>query len=269
MADRRSETLWRQGHILSSEALRELRLADGADDPIAILISHDCDIAANKSDEPCCEVVIGRAIESVDGNYTGGKNPRKLHLSISGGDVTLFAEFDATSKSDIPKETLFQFSPSRNAKLTHAERSDLVKWLVARYRREALPDQFIAQFKEDNLLRRFTKIIKNTSTHIHAIFFDLDSGGDVERQDPSDTYSLAIHLVYNVDEDPRAAQEAAEHAAKDISAELRRVLFSNGKWNKIELIECIAYSEDSYSIYNARMVTEWRFDYLSMEIEPE
>jgi hypothetical protein len=82
---------WRQGHVLPAASARELGLVhnEADDDPVALVISHDCDIVASNDKEPDCEVIPGRHIELPDGNFTNAKNPRRLHLTFSAAILSL------------------------------------------------------------------------------------------------------------------------------------------------------------------------------------
>ena len=232
-----------------------------------LVVSHDCDLAAAESNDPTCEIVVGNIIESLDGNYTNGKSPRKLHLTISAGENHVAAEFLSSAKRTISKSNLFSINPAKDVRLTRSEHSDLVKWLVARYRRESFPEEFNNRFKRA-VLKKFVKIVKRTECHLQAVLFDVDEGRDIERQDPDDTYSLTVHLVYRVSDDPTAAETEAAKATNDIRDAISKAFFVDGKWTNIELVECSSFSEDAYSVYFARVMREWRFDYLSLDVDP-
>ena len=54
---------------------------------IAVVISHDCDIAEQDIEaEPFIEVVIGRWIDSCDPNLSNSKSTRLLHLEVEVGE---------------------------------------------------------------------------------------------------------------------------------------------------------------------------------------
>ena len=50
------------------------------------------------------EIILGRAIETPDGNLTHSKNPRKLHLECTAGTQRFVVELMATNKMAVPKE---------------------------------------------------------------------------------------------------------------------------------------------------------------------
>lgn len=81
MAEWRNEP-WRQGQLLTHEKAVELDLTSGADAVhcAVVLISHDCDIAAKTELEPNIEVIVGRYVNVIDGDFANAKNVRKLQL---------------------------------------------------------------------------------------------------------------------------------------------------------------------------------------------
>jgi hypothetical protein len=80
------DTPWRQGHILPDDAVKALQLpADTVTDSVAIVVSHDCDLAQDPTVEPVVEIIVGHWIPTADGNFTYAKNARRLHLTFSGG----------------------------------------------------------------------------------------------------------------------------------------------------------------------------------------
>jgi len=96
---------WRQGHFLPDEAFQSFGVTESAD-TLATVVSHDCDIVQTPSVEPDVEIVVGRSIESPDGNFTHSKNPRKLHLECTAGTQRSVVELVATNKMAVPKEML-------------------------------------------------------------------------------------------------------------------------------------------------------------------
>jgi hypothetical protein len=272
MAERHPEIPWRQGHVLTAKSAQQLGLIHPGgeqDDPIVLVISHDCDLAAPSQIEPDCEVIPGLHIETVDGGFTNAKNPRKLHLTFSGGSVPVVAEFIAIDKHKVSKKEILKHSPSERVRLTRSEFVVLQNWLAARYRRPSFADEFEARFKRGRLYKRFTEIISKAGAHILAVFFDVDSGQENSRQTAEDTYSLGIYLVFNITTDPAVAELAALRAANDIKSLLEATFFKDGKWEYIELRECEAVSESVMSLYETRLYKQWQFDYFSLREDPQ
>ena len=66
------DTPWRQGHVLTAEAIQALGLShpETPDSTCVVVISHDCDLANDALQiEPDVEVIVGRHLPKGDGNY--------------------------------------------------------------------------------------------------------------------------------------------------------------------------------------------------------
>lgn len=267
MQQARNDTAWEQGCVLgSSSAVKLGLLAPDAKDAIAILISHDCDVLETASVEPICEILTGHKIATVDGHYTNGKSPRRLHLTFSGGTTSIAAEFLATDKKTVKKELLLAEAPQLDVKLTEDEHFTLQSWLSSRYHRSIFPDEFDRRLKERpaEIHKKIANAIKGTGTDILAVLFDLDSGKIIVHEGPDDPYSLSVYLVYNVSEDPAKAVVVATRAASQIKGLFRQYYFKDRKWRNIELRECMAVSADAISLYQLRATKPWHFDYLEI-----
>lgn len=128
--DRR--TPWRQGHILSDESVLELQLVspEKIADFAVVVISHDCDLTQPPKHEPVVEVIVAQRIEKLDGNFTHGKNPRRLHLAFEDDADTICLELVASKKRDIQKEKLAYHAPNNTKRLKLADQCILQRWLV-------------------------------------------------------------------------------------------------------------------------------------------
>jgi hypothetical protein len=200
------DTPWRQGHIVPDDGAKALGLlSDTGHTKVAIVVSHDCDLAQDPSVEPLVEVIVGDRIGAADGNFSYAKNARRLHLTFSGGSEHFTVELLARFKIAIKKEELVEYEPAETTKLTVAEHAILQRWLAARYRRAAFPDEFDKRLGETGLRDRLDKILKSTGSSISAIYFDVDYGEAVFRSGPRDPYTLSIYLVYSTEIDPEAA----------------------------------------------------------------
>src|SRR5579859_1799156 len=79
------ETPWRQGSILPSAQTVALGLVEKKESSsrIAIVVTHDCDLANGIEDEPYVEVIVGTLIRSCLSEKTHAKNVRVLHIEIN------------------------------------------------------------------------------------------------------------------------------------------------------------------------------------------
>ena len=55
---------WRQGHILPVDAMIALGIASSEqlNDSVAVVVSHDCDIAQSPDVDPDVEIILGRRL---------------------------------------------------------------------------------------------------------------------------------------------------------------------------------------------------------------
>jgi hypothetical protein len=100
------KTEWIQGAALSGKNLQALH-PNAPENSVAVAISHSCDIAnENLEAEPRVEFILAVPIPKCDGNFTGAKNPRKLHLRILPTRGEQGLEFLATQKINFEKTML-------------------------------------------------------------------------------------------------------------------------------------------------------------------
>jgi len=265
------KTPWRQGHALTNEAAVELGLVPekAVATAAVMVVSHDCDITQDPEVEPSIEVIIGARVAAANGNFTHAKNPRRLHLPCTEDGSAMYLELLATGKREILKDRFAGRLPNAGVEVTPNNLSILQRWLAARYRRAAFPDEFEDRLRKTGVGDRIKKIVEPVGTHLVAIFFDVDEGKEVERNGPDDPYMLGIDLLYSTESDPAAALRAAEQAASAISAAFRERCFIAGKgWQEIESLECEPISDEAMSYAMSTQLKKWNADYLSLRAEP-
>jgi hypothetical protein len=197
MAERARDTPWRQGALLPPDAAEALGfLPENPDPAVAIVVSHDCDLVQPPEVEPMVEIIHGRRIPKPDGNYTHGKNPRRLHLPVKGDAAIDWVELDVREKRAVKKQDLFSYQPDASRHLTADGKSVLQRWLAARYRRAAFPDEFNDRLSRTGLAARLARIMSNTGGPIAAVYFDLDNGQEITRTRADDPYELVIVLLH-------------------------------------------------------------------------
>lgn len=77
---------WRQGSFVKKEDVAKLidtRPKILTADSRLLVGTHSCDLAQPEHIESYVEVLVAHPIQTVDGNCTFNKNPRKIHLQIS------------------------------------------------------------------------------------------------------------------------------------------------------------------------------------------
>jgi hypothetical protein len=270
MADWSRETPWRQGHVLSDETVKKTGIADGAPGTIVVVISHDCDLAALPDKEPDAELIVGRLVEKADGNYTHAKTPRVLHLEFTTHDGSKFVELTSTNKTRLKKVVLADEVPRTEFELRPGDQSILQRWLAARYRRAAFPDEFEKRLKDSGAADRLTKILKPAGQHICAIFFDVDDGADVQRNDPEDPHTLSIVLLYTNQPNARESETVALDLKGKIESVFQDLFFKkNNRWTGIELVDCSVMSDEALTYAQSVILKQWRLEHLSLRDEEQ
>jgi hypothetical protein len=73
MTDTNRRFSWRQGDALTDEAASALNLQflDNSGSTVAVVISHNCDLAAAADKEPKSEIIVGTRIDKLGGDSFG------------------------------------------------------------------------------------------------------------------------------------------------------------------------------------------------------
>lgn len=135
-------TPWRQGQIIPANLAAKLKLIS-KNDPyqrFAVVVSHDCDIACDLTDEPHLEVILGTRIDSCRAEYLNAKHVRTLDVEFQVPQGTMALELVATEKRAVDKIEFHAYEPDPKFVLSEKELRALRSWLAARYRRAAIPD---------------------------------------------------------------------------------------------------------------------------------
>ncbi|WP_244322458.1 hypothetical protein [Pseudomonas luteola] len=273
-------TPWRQGHLVSKETLVQLGITIGDDDElVAIVATHDCDLAQSAVSEPEVELILGKFLEcELNGNYTHCKNIRRLHLMLSGTEQHQRIELDTGRRIRVPKEhedpskALASYEPPQHILMKGAERSIFQRWLAARYRRSSFPDEFDRRLKDQTkVAERLAKAFKDSGNYIPAVFFDVDTGLEKKREGEDDLYELSIVILYSTEDDPDAAEIAAETVAKAIESIFKNRCKIEGAdaWKWIELLEVSVISDEALTYRQSLQLTRWQADHISLRSDPE
>ncbi len=266
MVQRLHDTPWRQGHVLTDETAKALNLfhAEQPADTAVVVISHDCDLAADPGSEPFCEVIVGKKIAEQQGNFTRAKSVRKLHLNFSAGCRACVIELEAQKRKLLSKTDLSNHRPSNSTILSIDEKTTLQAWLAARYARASFPDEFDRRLTREagKSYKKIVKVFEKYAEHLRGVYFEVDES---ERVGSDDVYPLTIFLVYDVEgDDPIRSKEAAEAGANEIQSIFEEEFKEDGNWSNIELVECMPVSENAMSLRAARFAKRWHVDHLSL-----
>jgi hypothetical protein len=265
-----SNTKWRQGHMLPAQAALDLNLANRVDasQTLAIVVSHDCDLAQPIDSEPVVEIIVGRKIPTANGNYAFAKSVRTLHLNCTQAATSNIIEIVATDKVSVPKEALQNYEPDPGILLSYEELVILQRWLATRYHRSAFPNEFNNRLRDTGVEKILKDVSKKFGVHLRTIFFDVDEGKEVERSGTADTYSLNVVLLYDTDNDAAVAEANAEEARKLIIKAFEEKCCKNLIWENIELQSCEVMSDQAITYRQALSFKEWRSENVSLKSKP-
>lgn len=267
------DTPWRQGHVLTADAIQALGLLhpETSDSTCVVIISHDCDLANDALQiEPDVEVIVGRHLPKGDGNYYWAKAPRTLHVDVLQNGIAAVVELVATDKRSIPKQALAAFTPDTTHVFPDKSLSALRSWLGVRYNRAAFPDPFVNRLSHSKVYKRLAKIIEPVGNLLSAIYFDVDGGNEVNHSDGS-PYDLKIVLAYPPGDDPEQTADDVEKIETAITTLFAEKHFdqATGKWNGIALKGCMSISEDDLPVSKARLLTQWRLEYMTLKADDD
>lgn len=265
------ETHWHQGSVLPDDASEALALThpESPERTFVVVISHDCDLAADPDREPLVELVTGRIVDTINAD-SHAKSARRLQIEFQGPQELMAVELSAAHKSFVQKVDLAPFDPRTDIRLDAQGLSILQRWLAARYRRAAFPDEFERRLKEAKLPRRIEKALNAAGKHVIAVFFDVDGGEDAQRNGPDDLYRLGIYLLYDTSQNEPDAEAAAQSAAEQIEKAFESAFQSEDKsWRDIRLEYCDVMSDHAMSYGNSLLFKQWRLEHISLEDDPQ
>lgn len=267
------ETPWRQGYVLPLAAIQALGLThpDAPEVTCVVVTSHDCDLANDDLHvEPDVEVIIGCHPKKADGNYFWAKAPRTLHLETLRNGESAIIELTATAKCLVPKSKLAAFIPDPQYSLSGKSLSVLRSWLAVRYNRAAFPDPFVRRLSQSRVDKGLAKLIEPLGQHLSAVYFDVDDGKELDRTDGS-AYELKIVLVYPPGDDPEQTADEMEALEGSIESLIAGKHFdpAANTWNGIALKSCMSISEDDLTVSKARLLTQWRLEYMTLKADDD
>lgn len=276
MTDNARHLSWRQGDVLLADDAIKLQLltSDNAANRFAVVISHDCDLAAPVDREPDAEIIVGQRIDKL-GTDSFSKTARRLHLEYQTDTGTLVLELAAKDKLRVQKEDLHRLVPSKEVSLSGQGIGILQRWLASRYHRAAFPEGFEVRLRraeiagKPQLLKKIESTLKDGGEHIRALLFDLDGGKSIERELPSDLYELGITVLYDSLRDEHAASVVAAKAAENLENLFAEAFCQNGTvWTDICLQYCEAISDSAITVAQREMLKQWRLEHMSLREGP-
>ncbi|MGA7245378.1 MAG: hypothetical protein WBX19_19495 [Terracidiphilus sp.] len=254
----------RQGAVLPIKTVRSLGLKlDGRDaEPLAVVISHDCDLVSEPEDEPFVEIVLARPIDTLQAGCTHAQSTYKLHIEyeVQGADRPI--ELLAINKLRIRKEDLTGVTPDSGYVLSRDNLEILQIWLAARYRRASFPDDLVERLKP--MREKIERIGKKATKEVLGIWISFEP---TDNHLPVDApYEIWISIEYSTRIE--GAKSIADREAETLSLAFGNRYKVGDIWNLIELRRCAAYSETEFTLLDVLRSSQWRLEYISMKQSP-
>ncbi|MBA55345.1 MAG: hypothetical protein CMK89_12895 [Pseudomonadales bacterium] len=141
------------------------------------------------------------------------------------------------------------------------------RWLASRYRRSAFPDEFEQRLTKHKLDKKIADAGKKLGSDVAAIFFDLAN----EEAATNETYLLGITIMYQTDDDPERAREAANSLKEKIENAFKAKLYNDtdDAWQDIELEYVDIISDEALSYRMSQILKPWRLEYISLGADPQ
>jgi hypothetical protein len=254
---------WRQGKIVrhdDNQKIAEL-FGEGFSENIRfIIVSQNCDLVHESyENEPNAEIVLVKPVEgAVNGNYTHGKHPRYLQISLNdmNGDSKNY-QCHAASRKMIPRETLETIIPSDDIILSEHELQVLKQWLASRYNRYAFPDSFNNRVYDAR--RKIERTLKSTGKKIVAVYLSLMPWDEVPE---GTSYQLVIYATM------LANDFAHEESKQKVNGSIDMIATEINACEGIDVIDHGVKSEDEVTLTDLRMLKKWNYDYFSFREKP-
>jgi hypothetical protein len=233
---------------------------DQSSTKIAIVVSHDCDLANEIEEEPNVEIIVGTLVGSCLPDKTHAKSVRILHIEISGPGGRKALELVAKNKISVHKGKMSNFGPDTAYSTDKAELETLRSWLAARYRRASIPDG-LQDLVKDIFLETAKR--RDRPRALRGIWIDFEP--DLNHLQDGEKYELWVVVVYSTSE--ANSKSVAEEAAKQIQSKLEKKYRKNGVWTRLDLRECVARSDTEFTYYDTYRYRQFRLEHLSIRIQ--
>lgn len=191
------------------------------------------------------------------GSYTHAKNPRRIHFEININESPEPYEAHAGHRFSIPRETLAQVVPDPTRQLDPDGLPELVAWIVARYERQAFPDNF--NERTSKVIDKKIKPILRKMHQLRAVYVALNTWEELDLD-----RNYVLHLVGTISaENNKNPQLRAE-----LDKGLGRIATALNNCNGIEVQETELRSEAIMTLDDTRQLARWHFEYISLA-DPE
>lgn len=256
---------WRQGSVFGLQASTPIIVANRErisvpqftipDDSRLILVSHDCDIVHPGPHEPRIEVCPAAPLNgALSGNFTGTRNPRRLHVELEINGARHGYELRAPTRFLLPREILQESGPDANAALTTKHHRHFCHWLAKRVRRTALPTAFDGRIPPETR-SEIRNILHPLADSIDSFLIALDPSD--EELGPEQNYVVQVVALMEPedfeDQESRQVVEGAMHTLQNLLDHC----------DGIELDACVCQPMSGMTLDVFRDFSIWDYDDLS------
>ncbi len=181
---------WHQGSLLKIDSKVEVSGQRGVINPgLYIIISQDCDIQTPAIDvEPYVEIILCDPISKPDGNYTRGKNARRLHIPFNQGAEEVYFECFAKNKFVIARRELIKQKPCKEFSVGPEQTNDLIGWCIKRYDRDAFPDHFNERLDR----KKLRNIMRGALPSLQNVFIKLRTEKELSL---NEIYRIELYFI--------------------------------------------------------------------------
>lgn len=247
---------------------KELNLDEG----LYAVISQSCDVTHHCFDsEPNVELLhvqeIKRDEVASDGNYTHGKNVRRLEFVCGGKNFRCFAK----DRHILPRKHLINLRP---CDIMENEVLKLwIYWVTRRYKRLAFPSEFERRIAAGKMKKKMSKLLGKHDKDIIGIFVSIACDGEPTNDDISSDKEYELYLrifanenVYNdgMDELRKSLVDAVRKIAK-LLGESEGIRLINDPKSRTDDELLAEMSLESISAAEYLSLNEWDFEYMSFE----
>jgi hypothetical protein len=258
---------WRQGSVFTLQASTPVVVANRArisvsqftipDEARLILVSHDCDIVHPGPHEPRIEVCPAvRFNGALSGNFTGTRNPRRLHIELEIEGARHGYELRAPTRFPLPREILQDSAPDQNARITAKHHRYFCHWLAKRVRRTALPTAF-DQRVSAQVRSAIRDLLHPLADSIESILIALDPRD--EELAPDQSYVVQIVALME------AADFADQHRREAVEGAMQALENLLDHCGGIEFDACVCQSMSEMTLDVFRDFSIWDYDELSLD----
>lgn len=215
-------------------------------DDLAVVLSHDCDILSAEEDQ--IEFAKVATIDRCDGNFTYGKNPRRLHADLPGiGSVSIEMKSRFCLNRDIIS------SIRQNSQFAGRDLYTLQRWLANRYSRSAFPDEFNRRRRPAKSAVKKALAKGEGGQHLSGLYVAID---DTEYGSGQDYEIVVVGAMPAEDYEQNAARVAAESTVSEVARLLDNL-------TGIRVADFMALSEAQITLDQLTKVKRLDFDDLS------